>query len=818
MDQQKATPGALQAPLTGPISNPTAAAAQVLVNNPSAAAQALLNNRSATDHHPFHKNPVAGPQLISNPGVGQQLISNPGIAQQHISTPGFNQSFINKPSTAQALMKNPSASHALIRADRGGMLSMSDDNVMMKQILATHAPDGRDVDVRPLLSLVEDILNRATEHVDYLIKGTRAQAEIEEKAQQANFIAMLEALTYTIDRIACELSYKALGGSDAHATTTAIFNFLSSYTWDAKLVLSLSAFALNYGEFWLLAQIYSTNQLAKSMAILRQLPSILENTAPLKPRFDALNNLIRTMVDVTRCVVELKELPSMYIARDSPELATAMTHIPTAVYWTIRSMVACATQITSLTTMGHEYGRSTAESWELSTLAHKLQNIHEHLRQQLNFCYQYIEERKDVETYQILLNLFDPNVIHIDNMKVLKALIYARDDKLPLLDGTTKRQVSLDVLRRKNVLLLISSLEFSSDELSILEQIYNDSRIHPGRLESQYEVVWIPIVDRSIIPLTDETRTKFETLQSTMPWYSVEDPLIIQKPVIRFIKEVWHFRTKPILVVLDPQGKVVSPNAIHMMWIWGSTAFPFTTLREEALWREETWRLELLVDGIDPMILNWIKEGKYIFLYGGDDVEWVRRFATTARSVASAARIPLEMVYVGKSSKREQVKKVTAFISMEKLSYSWQDQAMVWFFWARLESMLFSKIQLGRADDTDPMMQQIKKLLSYDREGGWAVFSKGSNIVVNGHSTTIVPALSGYDEWKINVAEKGFDLAFKEYHDKLHDVAHPCCRFEFPTTTRIPESMRCPECHRIMEKYTTFLCCHDEQGIPGSLF
>jgi hypothetical protein len=69
---------------------------------------------------------------------------------------------------------------------------------------------------------------------------------------------------------------------------------------------------------------------------------------------------------------------------------------------------------------------------------------------------------------------------------------------------------------------------------------------------------------------------------------------------------VWHFRNKPILVVLDPQGKVVSPNALHMMWIWGSNAFPFTSLREESLWREETWRLELLVDGIDPVILNWV--------------------------------------------------------------------------------------------------------------------------------------------------------------------------------------------------------------------
>ena len=176
-------------------------------------------------------------------------------------------------------------------------------------------------------------------------------------------------------------------------------------------------------------------------------------------------------------------------------------------------------------------------------------------------------------------------------------------------------QVNIDVLRRKNVLLLISGLSISHDELSILDQIYNESRVHGTRMESQYEVVWIPVVDRSVV-WTDAMQDRFETLQATMPWYSVYTPTLIDKAVIRFIKEVWHFRNKPILVVLDPQGRVVSPNAIHMMWIWGSTAFPFTSLREEALWKEETWRLELLVDGIDPTVLNWVihlYQSKYIF-------------------------------------------------------------------------------------------------------------------------------------------------------------------------------------------------------------
>lgn len=208
----------------------------------------------------------------------------------------------------------------------------------------------------------------------------------EDSTQHSGFIAMIEALSFTIDRISCEVSVtllyvprnrkfllffrcsclfvyylriqiacKCMGGGEAHATALSIFNILSSYSWDAKLVLSLAAFALNYGEFWLLSQIYSSNQLAKSLAIIKQVPVLLEHAVQLKPRFDAISNLIRSMVDLTRCIIEFKELPSIYINQDVPTLSTATAHIPAAVYWTIRSIVACGTQITSLTSIGHEY-------------------------------------------------------------------------------------------------------------------------------------------------------------------------------------------------------------------------------------------------------------------------------------------------------------------------------------------------------------------------------------------------------------------------------------------------------------------------------
>ena len=50
------------------------------------------------------------------------------------------------------------------------------------------------------------------------------------------------------------------------------------------------------------------------------------------------------------------------------------------------------------------------------------------------------DERKQIEVFQNILHLFE--MIHIDNMRVLKALIYQKDDQQPLVDGDTKRRVS----------------------------------------------------------------------------------------------------------------------------------------------------------------------------------------------------------------------------------------------------------------------------------------------------------------------------------------------------------------------------------------
>lgn len=121
----------------------------------------------------------------------------------------------------------------------------------------------------------------------------------------------------------------------------------------------------------------------------------------------------------------------------------------------------------------------------------------------------------------------------------------------------------------------------------------------------QYTIVWLPIVDKSIT-WSDEYQKKFEELQAMMPWYSVQNPKMIEPAVIKYIKEVWQFSQKEILISVDSQGKISNQNVFHMLQIWGNKAFPFTAETEANLWKEESCLLERLVNGFDIPITEWV--------------------------------------------------------------------------------------------------------------------------------------------------------------------------------------------------------------------
>ena len=80
--------------------------------------------------------------------------------------------------------------------------------------------------------------------------------------------------------------------------------------------------------------------------------------------------------------------------------------------------------------------------------------------------------------------------------------------------------------------------------------------------------------------------------------------MALQEPA--FYIEEWHFKNKPIIVVINPKGKVECPNAIHMVWVWGMRAFPFSSSVEEALSNGRDW-MGSIVTGINPNLHNWVK-------------------------------------------------------------------------------------------------------------------------------------------------------------------------------------------------------------------
>ncbi|TYJ41307.1 hypothetical protein E1A91_A03G011800v1 [Gossypium mustelinum] len=390
----------------------------------------------------------------------------------------------------------------------------------------------------------------------------------------------------------------------------------------------------------------------------------------------------------------------------------------------------------------------------------------------------------------------------MDNLKILLKIFRKEETYYLLNPDKTKVDVLNDVLRRKQVLLLISDLDISQEEIRVLEALYKGERVS---CELNYEILWLPIVDRST--WNDGYEQKFLSLQSIMPWYTVNHPFAIEPAVIKYIMEVWGFVKKPIAVTLDPKGKVLCPNALNMMWIWGNSAFPFSSEKEESFWKAEAWTLELLVDRLEPNLPTWVSQQKVVCFYGGVQMEWIESFTTATKGVAKALDIGLEMVYVGKNNAKERVKKITGLIKEKQLSHAWEDDN-VWFFWNRLESMLYSKTQHGKTIENDAIKQEVMTMLAYDgSENGWAVFFSGSDEMVRANGDKVISSMESFDEWEKLAKQMGFIPALRKQLEGITDNHH-CTRLILPENSGgIPERVQCAECGRPMEMYFMYRCC-----------
>ncbi|XP_042493040.1 uncharacterized protein LOC122072716 [Macadamia integrifolia] len=168
--------------------------------------------------------------------------------------------------------------------DEHRIFTDKDDNEMMQLIMTTHSQNCQMVDVEPLLELIKDILKlfttTTTTTTNIAVVGNTMKS-LKRKTSAATF----EALVKTIHEISCEISCKCTGEKDN--TMSALIKTLASYSWDAKVLLVLAAFAVTYRGFFLLGAVD------------------VNKSKPL----EMLRILVEAMVTVIECVVNVCKLP-----------------------------------------------------------------------------------------------------------------------------------------------------------------------------------------------------------------------------------------------------------------------------------------------------------------------------------------------------------------------------------------------------------------------------------------------------------------------------------------------------------------------------
>ncbi|CAH8258913.1 unnamed protein product [Arabidopsis lyrata] len=692
------------------------------------------------------------------------------------------------------------------------MFSLSDDRVMADRVLKTHSPDMIFFDVKSLLSVVDDIFKSHVPSVDD--SAPKPTLVFKDYADHTSF----ETFADVIDQISCEIDCKCLHGGESHGmmtsglhldsrntTTFSVLSLVSKYRWDAKLVLVLAALAVKYGVFLLLAETHATNQLTKSLALIKQLPSIFSRQNALHQRLDKTRLLMKEMVALTTTIIEIYQLPPNHIT-------TAFTdHVPTAVYWIVRCVLICVSHLSGASGFRQDQIMSFMEVSEIHENSERLRKINDYLKEQLRKSRLTIEDGIIEEEYQELIQTFT-TIIHVDVVPPLLRLLRPIDF-LYHGAGVSKRRVGINVLTQKHVLLLVSDLENIEKELYILESLYTEA------WQQSFEILWVPVQDFR----TEADDAKFEALHMNMRWYVLGEPRKLRRAAIRFVREWWGFKNRPILVALDPKGQVMSTNAFPMVWIWQPFAHPFTTARERDLWSEQEWNLEFLIDGTDPHSLNQLLDGKYICLYGGEDLQWIKNFTSLWRNVAKAANIQLEMVYVGKRNPKNGILPIINTIRDENISHTLPDLFQIWFFWTRIESMWESKQRMLKArgikgregfkegfkeEEKDLVLQEVVAMLGYGGEGdGWGLVSKASDLMVRAKGNLFSRGLSEFNEWEVNIPTKGFLTALND-HLLMRLPPHHCTRFMLPETAGIiPNEVECTECRRTMEKYYLYQCC-----------
>ncbi|RZB84961.1 Protein SIEVE ELEMENT OCCLUSION B isoform B [Glycine soja] len=551
------------------------------------------------------------------------------------------------------------------------------------------------------------------------------------------------------------------GPENAHQTTLRILQQLRKYSWDAKALIALAAFALEYGNFWNLQQ--ASDPLGNSLRLLNQ---IQHRQLPVTD----INATVKLVMEAVEKIRRWGTLSSdeTYETEDVPALSDALQLIPLLVYWVVASLVACNTNIQGVS------------NYALSDFRGKLSTALDEFKHHLEICEQ---QKASIEDYRRRKKAFKKPKDIVD---FLKLLINQNGYKSQIYDGNANRNVNVEVFKEKYVLLFISGLDRIEDEIRLLNSIYErlveDPNDKSGFKKEEFKILWIPIENK----WGDARRELFNTLKSDIKWYVVEYAQV-PLPGIRLIEEDLRFHGKPILPVVKPQGVLLNDDALDIIFEWGIHAFPFR--KSDAYLLAQKWKW--FWDEVKKTNLHGIqvKGDRYIFIYGGSD-KWTREFT----------------VAVDKIKRHDTIRRADAIIDYYHLGKD--DPKIVPRFWIGIEG----KRQKKHSENLDCEIQEIiRSLLCLKQDTqGWAILSKGSNVRILGHGQPMYQTVADFEKWKERVLVKeGFDIAFQEYYDTQRDLPAPQpCEFN---TLDVLATITCPNasCGRVMEVTSVnYKCCH----------
>ncbi|KAK7393754.1 hypothetical protein VNO78_22318 [Psophocarpus tetragonolobus] len=638
------------------------------------------------------------------------------------------------------------------------------DSEIIEKVYVCHTYDDEVFDNEPLFNAVSNVIKLSSRIVGATLRIDEPNGFIAKPITLSSFKPEFSKLKL----MSCQMMTQAWGMENVHQTTLRILQQVRAFSWDAKALIALAAFALEYGNFWNLQQ--ATDPVGNSLKLLNQIQH-------RQLQVSELHQTVKLVMKAAEIMERWRALSAdeNYETEDVPALSDALHLIPLLVYWILATLVACNTNL------------HTLSNYPLAEFRAKLSPALEDFKLQLEKC-EY--QKAIVEDYRRRkLNIKKPKDI-VDFLKLLINQNGSQNAKIH--DGNAKRIVNVEVFKDKFVLLFISGLNRIEDEIRLLNSIYErlveDPNDKSGFKKEEFKILWIPIENK----WGDAKREFFNTLKSEIKWYVVDyvEPL----PGIKIIEEDLKFRGNPILPVVKPQGFLLNDDALDIIFEWGIHAFPFRKSDGYLLAQKWKW----FWDEVKKTNLHGIqvKGDRYIFIYGGSE-KWTREFAMA----------------VDKIKKHETIKRADAIIEYHHLGKD--DPKIVPRFWIGIEG----KRQKKHSDKLDCEIQEIAKSLLCLKQDtqGWAILSKGSNVRILGHGQPMYQTVADFEKWKDRVLVKeGFDIAFQEYYDTKRDLPAPQpCEFN---TSDVLATITCPNasCGRVMEVTSVnYKCCHGDVAHHG---